>query len=362
MTTVMMDVADIRFTQEHVYDSFNANSSKAGGTVELIEAILAGQKTPSDLPLIRVAPKRGAYWCVDNRRLFVYKHCQLGKIPVVVYDWKDMREFQLKWVNGLATRGQSSEGRRVGVLQRTETPFPRSAVAEPTLSQILEHMPPEQQRKHDARIASLRRQRQQREAAEAAVGASNASVEAADSLRGLLLPAVSSAPNPAAAGETEEASKRRAGARKKRRRGEAAQPEAKAAEGAGIEGSELPKAAAVDDSEPAAPEGGLAGAKKRRKKAKVAKGRGDNPAEPAEGAKPVAEAGGEVPATKGKRRKLSGEKGAAAAAAIPAAAEVRKASPGPAASAGNAGPVKLTVALAQEDSSDEAYNVEVTAM
>ena len=72
-----------------------------------------------DLPLIRVAAKRGAYWfrllispalddldkdgtdamvqvqrhirfiplgprCVENRRLFVYKHCQLGKIPVQV--------------------------------------------------------------------------------------------------------------------------------------------------------------------------------------------------------------------------------------------------------------------------------------
>lgn len=159
MTEVLMDVADIRFTQEHVFDSFNANDERAGGVAELIDAILAGTKGVRDMPLIRVAAKHRAYWCVDNRRLFVYKHCQLGEIPVIVMDWKDMREFALKWKNGLATRAVTSEGRRVGVIQRTDMPFPRSAVMEPSLSSIRLHLAPEAQLRHDALIAALRRRR-----------------------------------------------------------------------------------------------------------------------------------------------------------------------------------------------------------
>merc|ERR1711920_850297 len=114
----LIDVATIRFTQEHIYDSFNANSDKAeaGGVVGLIDAILSDKKTPRDLPLIRVAAKQGAYWCVDNRRLFVYKHCQLGEIPVQVFDWKENREFELKWRNGRQTRKKTGGGARVGVI------------------------------------------------------------------------------------------------------------------------------------------------------------------------------------------------------------------------------------------------------
>merc|ERR1712232_1253248 len=167
----MMDVADIRFTQEHVYDSFNANSAKAGGMVELMDEILGGTKTPSDLPLIRVARKRGAYWCVDNRRLFTYKHCQLGEIPVQVFDWKDMREFELKWRNGVTTRQKTSEGRRAGLHQRTDTPFPKSPIAEPSLSDIKVYMSQRQQQQHDAKITSLRKRRSKRLAAEAAAKA-----------------------------------------------------------------------------------------------------------------------------------------------------------------------------------------------
>eukprot|EP00927_Polykrikos_kofoidii_P048391 TRINITY_DN42673_c0_g1_i1.p1 TRINITY_DN42673_c0_g1~~TRINITY_DN42673_c0_g1_i1.p1 ORF type:complete len:312 (-),score=63.37 TRINITY_DN42673_c0_g1_i1:115-1050(-) len=155
-----LDVANIRFTQEHVYDSFNANSEKAGNVVELIEAILRGEKTPRDLPLIRVAAKQGAYWCVDNRRLFVYKHCQLGPIPVEVYDWKDNREFELKWRNGRATRKKTNGGRRAGMIQRTDLPFPRSPVAEESLSSINRFLDQKSQKRHEERIAALRRRRE----------------------------------------------------------------------------------------------------------------------------------------------------------------------------------------------------------
>lgn len=161
MVTQLVDVDHIRFTQEHVYDSFNANDDRAMNVVDLIDCILKGQKTPLDLPLIRVAVKKGAYWCVDNRRLFVYKHCQLGAIPVQVCTWKDNREFELKWKNGRSVRAQTGGGRRVGVLQRTDRPFPRSAVAEPSLSKIRHFLAPDEQQRHDAAIAALRARRSQ---------------------------------------------------------------------------------------------------------------------------------------------------------------------------------------------------------
>lgn len=146
-------------TEEHVFDSFNANDDRAMGVTQLMEAILAGKKTLRDLPLIRVAVKKGAYWCVDNRRLFVYKHCQLGHIPVMVYDWKANREFELKWKNGLATRAQTSEGRRVGVLQRTSFRFPQSPVMEPALSKVTAFLSPAEQARHDASILALAQSR-----------------------------------------------------------------------------------------------------------------------------------------------------------------------------------------------------------
>mmetsp|Transcript_34929 Transcript_34929/g.104534 ORF Transcript_34929/g.104534 Transcript_34929/m.104534 type:complete len:264 (-) Transcript_34929:59-850(-) len=187
MVTTMVDVSEIHFTQEHVYDTFNANSERAGGVVELIEAILSGSKTPSDLPLIRVAAKRGAYWCVDNRRLFVYKHCQLGRIPVQVFRWKDNREFELKWRNGLSVRGQTGNGMRVGIIQRTETPFPRSPIAEPSLSTIRVLFSPKKQRKHDAAIVQLRRRREGEAAAGAAAERAVSVAASQRSLGGLLL-------------------------------------------------------------------------------------------------------------------------------------------------------------------------------
>ncbi|CAL1136521.1 unnamed protein product [Cladocopium goreaui] len=154
-----MEVSNIRFTQEHVYDTFNANSDRAGSVLDLMESILSGEKTPWDIPLIRVAAKKGAYWCVDNRRLFTYKHLQLGKIPVQVFGWKENREFELKYRNGLPFRQQTSNGLRAGLIQRSERAFPRSSVAEPSLSKFQKLFTKAEQRKHEARIAELRRKR-----------------------------------------------------------------------------------------------------------------------------------------------------------------------------------------------------------
>jgi len=186
MVETLMDVSDIRFTQEHIYDTFNANDERASGLAEFIESILSGRKTPLDMPLIRVAVKKGTYWCVDNRRLFVYKHCQLGRIPVQVCAWKENREFELKWRNGRSARAQTGNGARVGVIQRTETPFPRSPAAEPSLSSIDVFFSPQQQRKHDAAIAELRRRREG-DAVEGAAAQRAASLAASKRQLGSLL-------------------------------------------------------------------------------------------------------------------------------------------------------------------------------
>mmetsp|Transcript_164823 Transcript_164823/g.528880 ORF Transcript_164823/g.528880 Transcript_164823/m.528880 type:complete len:291 (-) Transcript_164823:90-962(-) len=290
MAEKMMDVADIRFTQEHVYDTFNANDERAGGVMDLVEAIMAGTKTVRDMPLIRVAVKRGAYWCVDNRRLFVYKHCQLGQIPVIIMDWKDMREFELKWKNGLATRCVTSEGRRVGILQRTDVPFPTSHAVEPSLCTITTPMTPERQSKHDAQIAALRARREKELASQSL--SSGATAAAEESLRGLFAAAANPTPS-------------RQGSKKKKL------PRADVAEAEGREAAQ-PEAEEVAEARP-----------KKRKKAKAkAKDSGGV-------AGRTGEAAGDAPVATGKT--------------------------------GAPGPVKLTVALA-EDSDDEAYDVEVTAL
>ncbi|CAE7368525.1 unnamed protein product [Symbiodinium pilosum] len=183
MTTKLMDVAEIRFTQEHVYDTFNANSDRAGSVLDLMDSILKGEKTPWDIPLIRVAAKKGAYWCVDNRRLFTYKHLQLGTIPVEVFSWKDNREFELKYKNGLPFRQQTSNGLRIGLLQRSGRPFPRSPVAEPTLSKFTKFFTPAQQRKHEAQIAALRKKRD-KEARSCSDAVSTAATALEDLLQG----------------------------------------------------------------------------------------------------------------------------------------------------------------------------------
>ena len=69
----LLEVDKICFTQSHAFDSFSTGKS----TTELINGLLAGQITERGEPLIRVAWHEGAFWPIDNRRLFVYKHCRL---------------------------------------------------------------------------------------------------------------------------------------------------------------------------------------------------------------------------------------------------------------------------------------------
>ncbi|CAE7360340.1 unnamed protein product [Symbiodinium natans] len=240
MVTKLMDVAEIRFTQvaEHVYDTFNANSERAGSVLDLMESILKGDKTPWDIPLIRVAAKKGAYWCVDNRRLFTYKHLQLGMIPVEVFNWKDNREFELKYKNGLPYRQQTSNGLRIGLLQRSGRPFPRSPVAEPTLSKFTKLFSAVQQRKHEAQIATLAKKRLEEDQTPAG-GASTVATALEDLLQG------------GKGGEGEVPADPPA-ARKKRKRKKAPVPKAKAqkcTEEAAMPGEKLTVTMAKEDSD-----------------------------------------------------------------------------------------------------------------
>jgi len=192
-----------------------------------------------------------------------------------------MREFELKWKNGLGSRAATSEGRRVGMIQRTDTPLCRSPVFEPSLSELTNLLDPSQQRKHDELIAANRRRRDKQASARSMAESKSAEVAAADALRGLLqLPSEGKPKADAAPDEDEEppTKKRKKGAKKKAK--------------AGAKKKSL-DAAAVDS------------------------------------------------ATTGKS-----SSGAAVSAA-----------PGP-----TPGPVKLTVAMAEDSSDDEAYAVEVTAM
>lgn len=320
MATVMMDVSEIRFTQEKVYDTFNANSAKAGGMVELMDEILSGKKTPSDLPLIRIAHKRGAYWCVDNRRLFTYKHCQLGEIPVKVFEWKDMREFELKYRNGVLSRQQSSEGRRAGVIQRTDIPFPRSSVAERALSEISVYMSKRQQHLHDAKIASLRHRREKNAAVLAAENSGE--MDAAASLKSLFL----APPAP-----KDEVSKRNVKKRKKVKDIVAGLPGATSVNRRGGE-SAAGLHESLDGDTAIGPNG------KKRKKQLLGCG-----------AKLMESTG--VKTDRTDRPAVRNDK-----------KRPRITTSATSATSSNNGSVKLTVNVAQDNSSDEAYDVEVTAM
>lgn len=350
----MIDVADIRFTQEHVWDSFNNNSSKGRGIVSLMKEILCGAKTPDDLPLIRVAWKQGAYWCVDNRRLFVYKHCQLGEIPVKVFHWKDNKEFELKFKNGLATRSISGEGRRIGVKMRCDEPFPISPVAEPSMCEIAVYLPEKEQAAHDAAIVALRTRREQeakQRDQEAKFAACDAEKDALCNLLSLPRAPEAHAEEPEGGARDKPVSKKRVKQKKKKRQ--------VAPDRGGSSGEEADTA-----------EGRLA-KKKKRKRSRAAAGEEDrgDAAAASEDLRAWAQEADLAPTRKKRRIAAAAAKGGAPA---PAASEVAAKTAAPQAQARGAAAVRagpqagsqtrLTVAMGQEDSEDDAYNVEVTVM
>lgn len=142
----LLRLCDIAFTQKQVNDSF---SHERRDVMELIEAVLSGQVHPRQIPLIRVAWHDGQFWAIDNRRLFCYKHCKVERVLVEVIKWEDQHEFEMKWKNGLHSRGPG-RGHTAGVVQRlVHRPFPRSPVMNEEESEISLFMDDESQYHHD---------------------------------------------------------------------------------------------------------------------------------------------------------------------------------------------------------------------
>eukprot|EP00929_Paragymnodinium_shiwhaense_P072990 TRINITY_DN37070_c0_g2_i1.p1 TRINITY_DN37070_c0_g2~~TRINITY_DN37070_c0_g2_i1.p1 ORF type:complete len:615 (+),score=60.72 TRINITY_DN37070_c0_g2_i1:151-1995(+) len=142
----LVSVDMIRFTQKHVYDSFSTGRS----IMELIDGLLSGGVDHStDVPLIRVAWNDGAFWSIDNRRTFIYKHCRLGRACVEVCRWEENPEFAMKHKNGEMTRTENDGGNRVGLKQRLDIPLPRSSVMNDTYTEVQHYMTPEAQEEHD---------------------------------------------------------------------------------------------------------------------------------------------------------------------------------------------------------------------
>ncbi|CAE8650876.1 unnamed protein product, partial [Polarella glacialis] len=145
---------DIRFTQRQVNDSF---SHEQRPVLELIEGLIAGTTDHRTVPLIRIAWHEGAFWSIDNRRLFCYKHCRLGRVLVEVCRWgADNPEFEMKWKNGRDARTDADEGRRAGVVQRlTGLPFPQSQVMNLSESHVTLFMDSACQLEHDEKRNQL---------------------------------------------------------------------------------------------------------------------------------------------------------------------------------------------------------------
>eukprot|EP00435_Cladocopium_sp_Y103_P040190 s622_g10.t2 len=126
----LLRVCDIAFTQRQVNDSF---SHERRDVMELIEGVLHD----------------GQFWAIDNRRLFVYKHCKVERVLVEVIRWEDQHEFEMKWKNGLHSRGPG-RGHTAGVVQRLmHRPFPRSPVMNEEQSEISWFMDDDAQYHHD---------------------------------------------------------------------------------------------------------------------------------------------------------------------------------------------------------------------
>ncbi|CAK8684611.1 unnamed protein product [Clavelina lepadiformis] len=77
---------DIKFSQNTISKTF-----QDGEDVNLtILKIAAGKLTASDIDRINVVKKHGAYWSLDNRRLYVFRVLQLmGKLPKINVKFSD---------------------------------------------------------------------------------------------------------------------------------------------------------------------------------------------------------------------------------------------------------------------------------
>ncbi|CAK0909507.1 unnamed protein product [Prorocentrum cordatum] len=113
----LIDMDDVLFTQSHVHDSF---SHEMRPVLDMVNALLRGDVEQRDIPVVRVAWRSGAFWSIDNRRTFVFKHCKVGRACLEVCEWT--QEFDMKWRGGSAMHEQSGGGKRAGLIQRLKDP------------------------------------------------------------------------------------------------------------------------------------------------------------------------------------------------------------------------------------------------
>ena len=109
----LVDPLPIYFTFSRIRPQFSCGRF----VKDTLEELLAGNISPADLPSIAVLTDGENLFSLNNRRLFVYKHCQLGRIQVELWEWAEMREFEMKWRNGMGSCGESGNGQRVGLIR-----------------------------------------------------------------------------------------------------------------------------------------------------------------------------------------------------------------------------------------------------
>lgn len=151
-----MWLEDVRFTQSCVNDSF---SHEKRPIMELVDGLLSGAIDHRDVPLIRVAWHDGAFWSVDNRRTFVFKHCRLIRILAQVLLWEEQHEFEMKQKGGRRKHSFTNEGLQVGLVQRLpERPLPRSPISAST-SSVGNYFDDDEQARHEELLDALERRR-----------------------------------------------------------------------------------------------------------------------------------------------------------------------------------------------------------
>lgn len=154
----LIDMDHVLFTQSHINDSF---SHEMRPVLEMVNALLRGDLDQREIPVVRVAWRSGAFWSIDNRRTFVFKHCKVGRACLEVCEWT--QEFDMKLKGGSAAHEQSGGGKRAGLVQRLkDLAFPCSDVIafDMTKNDVSKLMDSEEQAHHDGMVSAFMAKRQ----------------------------------------------------------------------------------------------------------------------------------------------------------------------------------------------------------
>ncbi|KAL3691422.1 hypothetical protein R1sor_005073 [Riccia sorocarpa] len=78
-----VDPQTLLFTQDSIKNTFK-EPREAEGIDDAVEAILSGQLKASDFPAMRVVSYDGRLWCLDNRRLWVFKKARVPCVKIKI--------------------------------------------------------------------------------------------------------------------------------------------------------------------------------------------------------------------------------------------------------------------------------------